>query len=104
MEKTMTELSALIANADALIAQTKDEGRRSLLAQIAKLEAENAKLKQAGHAKLTLKIGEKGALSVYGMGRFPVTLYRSQWERLIGIVPQIEAFIEANKDKLAVKE
>ena len=100
----MTELATLIANADALVNATKDEGRRTMMAQIAKLEAENARLKQAQQAKLKLKIGEKGALSVYGMGRYPVTLYRSQWERLIGIIPQIEAFIMANQDKLAVKE
>src|SRR5436309_982761 len=99
----MTEIARMIANADALAAQTKDEGRRALLAQIAKLQAENDKLKQS-QSRLTLKIGEKGALSVYGMGRFPVTLYRSQWERIIAFVPQIEAFIEANADKLAVKE
>lgn len=100
----MTELSTLIANADALVNATKDEGRRTLMAQIAKLQAENDRLKQASQAKLKLKIGEKGALSVYGMGRFPVTLYRSQWERLIGIIPEIEAFIMANADKLSVKE
>jgi hypothetical protein len=100
----MTEIASLIAKADALVAQTKDEGRQTLLAQIAKLQAENEKLKQSQQSRLTLKIGEKGALSVYGMGRFPVTLYRSQWERLIAIIPQIEAFIQANANKLAVKE
>lgn len=52
---------------------------------------------------LTLKVSEKGALSCYGMGRFPVTLYRSQWERLIQHADQIKAFIEANTAELAVK-
>jgi hypothetical protein len=54
-------------------------------------------------AKLSLKIGEKGGLSLYGMGRFPVTLYREQWERLLGHGDDIKAFIAANVDKLTTK-
>ena len=53
--------------------------------------------------KLTLKVSEKGALSVYGMGRWPVTLYKSQWQRLLAAVPQIEAFLEAHAADLADK-
>jgi hypothetical protein len=52
---------------------------------------------------LTCKVSEKGALSVYGLGRFPVTLYRGQWERLAAAMPQLEAFIAANASLLAVK-
>lgn len=52
---------------------------------------------------LSLKVSEKGALSVYGLGRFPVTLYRGQWERLLKAAPTITAFIEANAALLAVK-
>ena len=52
---------------------------------------------------LTMKVSEKGALSIYGLGRFPVTLYRGQWERLMSAKPQIEAFIKANDTLLAVK-
>src|SRR5437899_864656 len=99
----MAGIARLIAKADGPVGKTKDHERMAMMAQIAKLQEENAKLKQQGQHKPTLKIGEKGALSVYGMGRFPVTLYRSQWERLIGIVPQIEAYIAANGDKLAVR-
>lgn len=51
-----------------------------------------------------MKVSEKGALSVYGLGRFPVSLYRGQWERLIQVIPQLQAFIEANRDKLAEKQ
>ena len=78
----------------------------SLEAQLEALRAENAALKAAKSAprSLTMKVGEKGGLCVYGLGRFPVTLYRQQWERLISHVPQIEAFIAANADKLTVKE
>jgi hypothetical protein len=52
---------------------------------------------------LTMKVSEKGALSIYGLGRFPVTLYRGQWERLLNASPQIAAFIKANDTLLAVK-
>lgn len=75
----------------------------SLQAQIEALEAENARLRVAGLAKLSMKIGEKGALSVYGLGRFPCTLYRGQWERLLAAKDSIEAFIQANGDRLATK-
>lgn len=53
--------------------------------------------------KLTLKVSEKGAVSLYGMGRFPVTLYGEQWERLLGEAEQIKAFIEVNRSLLSVK-
>lgn len=70
-----------------------------LLARIAQLEAAAAQPAR----KLTLKVSEKGALSLYGMGRFPVTLYRGQWERLLAAKPDIEAFIKANERLLAEK-
>jgi len=83
---------------------SKDKATTDLLAQIEALKAENAKLKEARNAKLSFKVSEKGAVSCYGVGRFPVTLYSGQWQRLIEVIPQLKAFIEANKDKLAVKE
>lgn len=52
---------------------------------------------------LSMKVSEKSALSIYGLGRFPVTLYRGQWERLASAMPQIAAFIKANDTLLAVK-
>lgn len=52
---------------------------------------------------LTIKVSEKGAVSVYGMGKWPVTLYRGQWERLFENRAQIEAFIKANAQLLSVK-
>ncbi|MBA0088871.1 MAG: hypothetical protein HRJ53_28115 [Acidobacteria bacterium Pan2503] len=77
----------------------------ALQAEAAKLAAENARLKLAQRSKLSMKIGDKGALSVYGMGRWPVTLYRSQWETLLAAdnVQLILDYIEANADRLAVK-
>lgn len=71
-----------------------------LLAQVARLEKDKA---NAGARGTSLKIGEKGGLSFYGVGRFPVTLYRSQWETLAENMPKILDFIAANTDKLASK-
>lgn len=74
-------------------------------AELARLRAENERLKQAGRGgKLAMKVSEKGALSVYGMGRFPVTLYKEQWLRLLSMADEIKAFIEANQDSLKAKE
>jgi len=53
--------------------------------------------------KLTLKVSEKGAVSCYGMGKFPVTLYSQQWERLLEHSDEIKSFIDANRSLLAVK-
>lgn len=76
------------------------------LAELARLKAENEALKaQAAKAsRIHLKVSEKGGLSVYGLGRFPVTLYRQQWERLLATVDQIKEFIAANEATLKVKE
>ena len=62
-----------------------------------------ANMRKASSSKLTLKVSEKGALSVYGMGRWPITLYRAQWERLFANREAVEAFIAANADHLAAK-
>lgn len=52
---------------------------------------------------LTVKITDKGGLSVYGLQRFPVTLYREQWEKLFAAAPKVKAFMDANADQLATK-
>ncbi len=75
-----------------------------LQTELERLRAENARLKEAGRAKPAMKVSEKGALSVYGMGRFPVTLYKEQWLRLLAMAEEIKAFIEANQDRLKSKE
>jgi hypothetical protein len=69
-----------------------------------RLRAENARLKGKEKGGLTLKVGEKGAVSLYGMGRFPVTLYKEQWLRLLAATPEIEAFIRENEPLLKTKE
>jgi hypothetical protein len=73
-------------------------------AELERLRAENEALKKSGRGKLSMKVSEKGALSVYGMGRFPVTLYKEQWLRLLGVADDIKAFIEANNEHLKAKE
>jgi hypothetical protein len=62
------------------------------------------KLKTRESAGLSLKVSEKGAVSLYGMGRFPVTLYKEQWLRILASAPVIEAFIQENDSKLKTKE
>ena len=73
-------------------------------AEIERLRAENERLKRTSHAKPAMKVSEKGALSVCGMGQFPVTLYKEQWLRLLAMAEDIKAFIEANNDNLKSKE
>ena len=69
-------------------------------AELECLRTENAKLKSKDSAGLSLKVSEKGAVSLYGMGRFPVTLYKEQWLRILASAPEIEAFIRENDSKL----
>ena len=75
--------------------------------QINALKAENQALKNKASAVkshgFSLRVSAKGAISVYGMGRFPVTLYASQWESLFGLVDTIKQFIIDNQAKLAVR-
>ena len=76
-----------------------------LQAEIERLRAENENLKKpATRGQMSLKVSEKGALSVYGLGRFPVTLYREQWEKLLGMSDQIKQFIQENDQQLKKKE
>ena len=73
-------------------------------AELARLRAENERLKKSGSRALGMKVSEKGALSIYGMGRFPVTLYKEQWLKLLAMGEEIKAFIEANNESLKTKE
>ena len=75
-----------------------------LKAEIERLRAENESLKKPARGQMFLKVSEKGALSVYGLGRFPVTLYREQWEKLLGMGDQIRRFIQENDQQLKKKE
>ena len=75
-----------------------------LRAEIERLRAENDKLKSKPARGLTLKVSEKGGVSLYGVGRFPVTLYKEQWRRILAMATEIEAFIEENESSLKAKE
>jgi len=72
-------------------------------AELERLRAENAKLKAATERKFSLKVSDKGGVSVYGLGRFPVTLYQEQWEKLLDNADDIREFIVDNKSRLKVK-
>lgn len=76
-------------------------------ALVAKLRAENEALKAKAAARVrpvSFKVSDKGAVSVYGLGRFPVTLYKSQWDRLIGAVDGLKQFIADHQGQLTIKE
>jgi hypothetical protein len=76
-----------------------------LQAQIERLKAENEQLrKPAARGQTSMKVSEKGALSVYGLGRFPVTLYREQWEKLLALADPIRQFIQDHDQELKKKE
>ena len=68
-----------------------------------RLREENAALKSTLSKGLSLRVSEKGALSVYGLGRFPVTLYKEQWLRLLDMTENIQTFIKQNESKLKTK-
>jgi hypothetical protein len=72
--------------------------------ELARLRAENERLKRAQSRGITLKVSEKGGVSVYGLGRFPVTLYKEQWTKLLDIADEIRAFIADNDTRLKAKD
>lgn len=73
-------------------------------AELERLRAENAALKSRTQKGVSLKVSEKGGVSVYGLGRFPVTLYKEQWTRLLDMADDIRAFIRENEPRLKAKE
>jgi len=75
-----------------------------LKAELERLRAENEALKRTSSKGLSLRISDKGGVSVYGLGRFPVTLYKEQWLRLLDMADDIRAFIKANESHLKSKE
>ena len=72
-------------------------------AELDRLRNENAALKKGASSSLRLKVSEKGGVSVYGLGRFPVTLYKEQWAKLLGMADEIRAFIKENDAQLKTK-
>jgi hypothetical protein len=75
-----------------------------LKSELERLRAENERLKRRGSRATSLKVSEKGAVSVYGLGRFPVTLYKEQWAKLLDMSDDIREFIRENEARLKTKE
>ena len=73
-------------------------------AELERLRAENEALKKGGPRGLSLKVSEKGGVSVYGLGRFPVTLYKEQWIKLLDMTDAIRNFIKTNDSLLKTKQ
>lgn len=78
-----------------------EPSKEELMARIADLEKQVGTKKRTG---LEFKVGEKGGVSVYGLGRFPVTLYYEQWTRLLEASDGLRAFLEENKSRLKLKD
>jgi hypothetical protein len=78
-------------------------GEEEMRAELERLRAENQALKGQGAGRSTLKVSEKGGVSVYGLGRFPVTLYKEQWLKLLDMAEEIRKFIAANEGQLKTK-
>ena len=74
-----------------------------LKAELERLKAENERLKGERGRSSGLKVSEKGGVSVYGLGRFPVTLYKEQWTKLLDMADEIRAFIKENEGRLKAK-
>jgi hypothetical protein len=77
---------------------------QEMKAELERLKAENEALKTRSSRAVSLKVSEKGGVSVYGLGRFPVTLYKEQWLKLLDMTQEIRAFIEANAGALKTKD
>jgi hypothetical protein len=72
--------------------------------ELERLRAENEALKRPSRGQISVRVSEKGGVSVYGLGRFPVTLYKEQWEKLLAATEQIKVFIQENDHLLKKKE
>jgi hypothetical protein len=72
-------------------------------AELERLKAENEALKSRSSRGISMKVSEKGGVSIYGLGRFPVTLYKEQWAKLLDMADDIRAFIKENEPKLKAK-
>lgn len=72
-------------------------------AELERLRAENAALKKVGSKGVSMKVSEKGGLSIYGLGRFPVTLYKEQWTKLLDMSEEIRTFLREHDSELKTK-
>lgn len=75
-----------------------------LRAELERLKAENEALKKGASKGISMKVSEKGGVSIYGLGRFPITFYKEQWAKLLDMSDEIRAFIAANESRLKSKD
>ena len=75
-----------------------------LKAELERLRSENASLKGAAAKGISMKVSEKGGLSVYGLGRFPITLYKEQWTKLLALSTEISTFLREHDSELKAKQ
>jgi hypothetical protein len=75
-----------------------------LRAELERLKKENEALKKGASKGISMKVSEKGGVSVYGLGRFPITFYKEQWAKLLDMADEIRAFIAANESQLKTKD
>jgi len=94
----------LRSNGRTARARGTDMSDEDLRAELERLKSENAALKKGQAAATRIKVSDKGGVSVYGLGRFPVTLYQEQWLKLLNMADEIRAFIAANEPHLKKKE
>jgi len=76
---------------------------RDLQAELERLKAENERLKAQQASRVSLKVSQKGGVSLYGLGRFPVTLYKEQWAKLLDMADEIRVFIREHDTELKAK-
>jgi hypothetical protein len=76
---------------------------QEMKAELERLKAENEALKTRASRAISMKVSEKGGVSIYGLGRFPVTLYKEQWAKLLDMADEIRAFLRDNDSKLKTK-
>ncbi len=99
----MLDATLLVREAGAQRFEEMRWPRRILKTELERLRAENERLKTARARGVTLKVSEKGGVSLYGLGRFPVTLYKEQWSKLLEMTDEIRAFIRENESRLKSK-
>ncbi len=75
-----------------------------LKAELERLRNENAALKGAAAKGISMKVSEKGGLSIYGLGRFPITLYKEQWTKLLEMSSEIQTFLREHDSELKAKQ
>jgi hypothetical protein len=100
LEGGRTEAARPKFNRETPVAEESD----TMKEELERLRAENAALKNRGSKGVSLKVSEKGGVSVYGLGRFPVTLYKEQWSKLLDMAEDIRGFMKENDSKLKAKE